>query len=53
MSVTVKINNALLGWSKDALYRWQHEALRRILNKGTLSEQGVIGSDGQLLAGDQ
>jgi ABC-type cobalamin/Fe3+-siderophores transport system ATPase subunit len=39
MSVTAKINKALLGWSKDALYPWQHEALRRILAKGTLSEQ--------------
>ena len=39
MSVTAKINKALLGWSKDALYLWQHEALRRILAKGTLSEQ--------------
>ena len=39
MSVTAKINKALLGWSKEALYPWQHEALRRILAKGTLSEQ--------------
>ena len=39
MSVTPKINKALLGWSRDALYPWQHEALRRILAKGTLSEQ--------------
>lgn len=39
MSVTVKVNKALLGWSKDALDPWQHEALRRILAKGTLSEQ--------------
>lgn len=39
MSVTAQINKALLGWSKDALYPWQHEALRRILTKGTLSEQ--------------
>lgn len=39
MSVTAKINKALLGWSKDALYPWQHEALRRILTKGALSDQ--------------
>ncbi len=39
MSVTAKINQALLGWSKDALYPWQHEALRRILTKGALSDQ--------------
>jgi ABC-type dipeptide/oligopeptide/nickel transport system ATPase subunit len=39
MSVTAQINQALLGWTKNALYPWQHEALRRILNKGTLSEQ--------------
>lgn len=39
VSVTAKINKALLDWSKDALYPWQHEALRRILAKGTLSEQ--------------
>lgn len=39
MSVTAKINKALLGWSKDALYPCQHEALRRILAKGALSEQ--------------
>jgi ABC-type cobalamin/Fe3+-siderophores transport system ATPase subunit len=39
MSVTAKINKALLDWSKDELYPWQHEALRRILTKGALSEQ--------------
>ena len=39
MSVTTEINKELLGWSKDALYPWQHEALRRILTKGTLSDQ--------------
>src|SRR5688500_17020543 len=39
MSVTAKINKALLGWSKDALYPCQHDALRRILTKGALSEQ--------------
>jgi len=39
MSATAKINKALLGWSKDALYPCQHEALRRILAKGALSEQ--------------
>lgn len=39
MSVTAKLNKALLGWSKDALYPCQHEALRRILAKGALSEQ--------------
>ena len=37
-SVTAKINEALLSWSKDSLKEWQHEALRRILSKGTLSE---------------
>jgi hypothetical protein len=39
MSVTAKINKALLDWSKDELYPWQHAALRRILTKGALSEQ--------------
>ncbi len=39
MPVTAKINKALLGWSKEALYPWQHEALRRTLAKGTLSDQ--------------
>lgn len=39
MTVTAKINQALLAWSKHALYPWQHEALRRILTKGTLSEE--------------
>ena len=36
MSVTAKINKALLGWSKDSLYPWQHEALRRILTKARM-----------------
>lgn len=39
MSVTAQINKALLGWSKGALYPWQHEAFRRILAKGTLTDQ--------------
>lgn len=39
MSVTAQINKALLDWSGDALYPWQHEALRRLLANGTLSEQ--------------
>lgn len=43
MSVTAQINKALLDWSKDALYPWQHEALRRLLAKGTLSEQDQTG----------
>ena len=39
MSLTAAINSALLAWSKDTLAPWQHEALRRILNRGSLSEQ--------------
>ncbi len=39
MSVTVQINHAMLEWSKNALAPWQHEAFRRILAKGTLTEQ--------------
>lgn len=38
-SVTANINEALLRWSKDGLKPWQHEALRRILSKGSLSQQ--------------
>ena len=37
-SATASINKALLGWSQAGLKPWQHEALRRILAKGTLSE---------------
>jgi hypothetical protein len=39
MSVTAQINKALLEWSQEALYPWQHEAFRQILAKGSLSEQ--------------
>jgi ABC-type cobalamin/Fe3+-siderophores transport system ATPase subunit len=38
-SVTAKINEALLLWSNASLKQWQHEALRRILSKGALTEQ--------------
>jgi energy-coupling factor transporter ATP-binding protein EcfA2 len=38
MSVTAQINKALLEWSK-ALHPWQHEAFRRILAKGALTDQ--------------
>lgn len=39
LSVTASINKDLLDWSGLALAPWQHEALRRILSKGMLSEQ--------------
>jgi ABC-type cobalamin/Fe3+-siderophores transport system ATPase subunit len=38
-SVTASINEALVSWSQTGLNPWQHEALRRILAKGTLSEE--------------
>lgn len=38
MSVTAKINDALLKWSVTALAPWQHEAFRRILTNGGLTD---------------
>ena len=39
MSLTAAINAELLTWAKETLDPWQHEALRRILNSGSLTEQ--------------
>lgn len=38
-SITASINEEVVNWSRAELRPWQHEALRRILAKGTLSEQ--------------
>jgi energy-coupling factor transporter ATP-binding protein EcfA2 len=35
-SVSASINADVLSWAKNQLAQWQHEALRRILNKGQL-----------------
>lgn len=36
-SVSASINADVLSWAKNQLAQWQHEALRRILNKGQLA----------------
>lgn len=38
MSVTGKINDELLKWSKTGLAPWQHDTLRRLLRKGVLND---------------
>ena len=42
MSLTVAINAELLTWAQETLDPWQHEALRRILNNGSLTEQDYM-----------
>jgi ABC-type dipeptide/oligopeptide/nickel transport system ATPase subunit len=42
MSLTAAINAELLTWAKGTLDPWQHEALRRILNNGSLTEQDYM-----------
>ena len=39
MSLTAAINAELLTWAKETLDPWQHEALRRVLNSNSLTEQ--------------
>lgn len=41
-SVTAGINTDILGWAKGQLAQWQHEALRRILQQGQLTEPDYL-----------